>query len=512
MSLRFCQLPPDTAMAKPSVCADLILQMGWRDACGPRQPLNRRLYHAIRRAIDSAALAPRSRLPASRDLARELGVSRNTVNHAYGQLQVEGYVCSQVGSGTYVADILPEAMLLSGGRMPQPPAVRQAVSRPGLSVQAQDLLAHASASEQQWGAFMPGVPDVTLFPRALYARLHHRLLCHAGPGLLTYGTQGGVAAIRHALAQHLRVARSVHCDAQQVLMTEGVHQAIELVVRSLANPGDCVWMEDPGYWGIANVLRMQHGLHTVRVPVDAEGMQLPAGLPAPRLIFVTPSHQYPLGAVMSMARRRALLAYAREAGAWIVEDDYDSEFRFSGSPVPSMQGMEEDAPVIYVGTFSKTLYPGLRMGYMVLPRLLAQPLRRIHAELYREGHQLSQHVVAELIREGHYAAHIRRMRLLYGKRRRMLLGLIERYLGAAYLPAIESGAGLHFVMPLPEHADDVKLAAALRHASVLAQPLSRYYAGGQGQRGLLLGYGSVGEEEIGAAFFRMLKVLAGALA
>lgn len=497
-------------MAKPSVCADLIQQMGWRDAGGAGEsggPLNRRLYRAIRRCIDSGALAPRSRLPASRDLARELGVSRNTVNHAYEQLQVEGYVSRQVGSGTYVADILPAAMLLTGGRAPLRAPAQPAASPGGLSEQALALLAHASASDRQWGAFMPGVPDVTLFPRAAYARIHNRLLRHARPELLTYGTRGGVDALKSALAGHLRVARSAHCEAGQILVTEGVHQAIDLVARSLANPGDCVWMEEPGYWGISNVLRMQHGLRTFAVPVDAEGMQLPTDLPAPRLIFVTPSHQYPLGAVMSMARRRALLAYAREVGAWIVEDDYDSEFRFSGSPVPSMQGMEPDAPVIYIGTFSKTLYPGLRMGYMLLPRALGPALQTLHAELYREGHQLSQHVVAELIAEGHYAAHIRKMRLLYGKRRRMLLALIERYLGADYLPWMESGAGLHFVMQLPGQADDVRLAEALKREDILVKPLSRYYAGPDKRRGLLLGYACVDEAEIGAAFFRMLKVL-----
>ncbi len=494
-------------MAKPSVCADLILQMDWRALDGERARLNRALYLALRQAMDSGALLPGSRLPASRDLARELGVSRNTVNHAYEQLHVEGYVRSQVGRGTQVVDTLPEALLLSGGRAPARRAAAAPVAGRGLSAQAQALLQTAQASAQQWGAFMPGVPDVTEFPRATYARIHNRLLRHAGPQLLTYGTRGGVDALKQALAGHLRVARSVDCGPGQVLITEGVHQAIDLVVRSLADPGDCVWMEEPGYWGIANVLRMQHGLHLHSVPVDEEGMQLPEGLPAPRLIFVTPSHQYPLGAVMSMARRRALIAYARRVGAWIVEDDYDSEFRFSGSPVPSMQGMEEGAPVIYIGTFSKTLYPGLRMGYMVLPPSLGSALQTLHAELYREGHQLSQHVVAELIGEGHYAAHIRKMRLLYGKRRRMLLGLIERYLGPAFLPWVESDAGLHFVMQLPAQQDDVALARHLRQAGVLVKPLSRYYAGPAKRYGLLLGYACVAEHEMGTAFFRMLAVL-----
>lgn len=208
-------------MAKPSVCTDLIQQMGWRDMGAEGDPLNRRLYHAIRHVIDSGALGPRSRLPASRDLARELAVSRNTVNHAYEQLQVEGYVHGQVGSGTYVADILPSALLATGGRKPSVRGTGPTERLAGLSRQAEALLAHASASDRQWGAFMPGVPDVTLFPRAVYARIHHRLLRHAGPQLLTYGTRGGVDPLKQALSGHLRVARSVHCEAGQILVTEG---------------------------------------------------------------------------------------------------------------------------------------------------------------------------------------------------------------------------------------------------------------------------------------------------
>jgi GntR family transcriptional regulator/MocR family aminotransferase len=229
-------------------------------------------------------------------------------------------------------------------------------------------------------------------------------------------------------------------------------------------------------------------------------------------VFVSPSHQYPLGAVMSLARRRALLELARQHSAWIIEDDYDSEFRYAGHPVPALQGLEPDAPVIYIGTFSKTMYPGLRMGYLVLPPALAGLFQVAHAELYRGGHLLTQAAVAEFMRCGEYAAHIRRMRLLYGKRRAVLAGLIARYLGPHSLHQHGSNAGLHLVLRLPDDADDQAIAAACKAGGILVRPLSRYFIGPRVQQGLLLGYACVPEEEIAPAFAILLECLAVAAA
>ncbi|MFM9924479.1 PLP-dependent aminotransferase family protein [Variovorax sp. H27-G14] len=499
-----------------SICADLVLQRmapkaNAADATnatdGTSPALNRQLYDCLREAILDGSLPPSSPLPASRDLARETAMSRNTVLHAYAQLQAEGYVHSRVGSGTFVAATTPESQLSAGRARATAPEAPGAVR---LAKRAQALVADASAAPRQWGAFMPGVPDVTQFPHRTFGRIVSRLWRAPAPELLTYSHGGGHPALREAIAEHLRVARAVRCNADQVLVTEGVHQAIDLSLRMLADPRDTVWVEEPGYWGFHKVLQMDSTrVRALKVEVGDDDPQAgwPRGGTPPRLMFVTPSHQYPLGSVMSLARRRALLDHARASGGWIFEDDYDSEFRFAGRPIPSMQGLEADSPVIYVGTFSKTLFPGLRVGYMVLPRALAAPFRTAHADLYREGHALTQVALAELIDQGHYAAHIRRMRVLYARRRALLAGLIATHLGPAYLHPQASNAGLHLVLQLPEGSDDVAISSDAEAHGVLTRPLSRYYRRSGAQRGLLLGYACVQEADIEPAFMVLLACL-----
>ena len=487
-----------------SICADLVLHRLTPDAGAA---LNRQLYDCLREAILDGSLPPSSALPASRDLARETGMSRNTVLHAYAQLQAEGYVHSRVGSGTFVAATTPESQLSAGRARAAAPA---AVTPVRLARRAQALVNDASAASRQWGAFMPGVPDVTQFPHRTFGRILARLWRAPAPELLTYSHGGGHPALRAAIAEHLRVARAVRCDADQVLVTEGVHQAIDMSLRMLVDPRDTVWVEEPGYWGFHKVLQMDAArVRPLQVESvdDSAGAGWPRGGTPPRLIFVTPSHQYPLGSVMSLARRRALLDFARASGGWIVEDDYDSEFRFAGRPIPAMQGLEPDSPVIYIGTFSKTLFPGLRVGYMVLPRALAAPFRTAHADLYREGHAITQLALAELMEQGHYAAHIRRMRVLYARRRALLASLISEHLGPASLHPQASNAGLHLVLRLPEGSDDVVIAARAEARGVLTRPLSRYYRRSGAQRGLLLGYACVQESDIEPAFRVLLECI-----
>ncbi|RXN92635.1 DNA-binding protein [Achromobacter aloeverae] len=499
-----CQIA-EAALIK-SICADLVLQ---RLAPAGGGTLNRQLYECLRGAILDGSLPPSSPLPASRDLAREIGMSRNTVLHAYEQLRTEGYVHARVGSGTFVAETAPDSYL-SAERMQGLQAAAAEPSAAGaparLARRAQALLSNVSAAPAQWGAFMPGVPDVTQFPNRHFSRILSRLWRDPAPQLLTYAHGGGHPALRAAIAEHVRVARSVRCDPSQILVTEGVHQAVDLSLRMLVDPRETVWVEEPGYWGFHKVLQMVSAV-VKPLRVEAEGSGWPAGKVPPRLIFVTPSHQYPLGLVMSLARRRELLEYARASGSWIVEDDYDSEFRYAGRPIPAMQGLEEDAPVIYIGTFSKTLFPGLRVGYMVLPRVLAEPFRAAHADLYREGHALTQAALAELLEQGHYAAHIRRMRVLYARRRALLEGLINRYLGPDYLDPQSSNAGLHLVLRLPPDCDDVAISAAAQARGVLTRPLSRYYMHPGARRGLLLGYACVHEKDIAPAFHTLRACL-----
>lgn len=485
-----------------SLISDLLLQ---RLAEQHDNKLYKRLYNAIRISILDGSLKPSSRLPASRDLAKMLALSRNTILTVYEQLLAEGYLLTRKGSGTFVSETLPDSYLSSASIALNSEQKSQPVE---FSKRGINLLKHASASPQQWGAFIPGVPDVTTFPHHLFSKIQGRINRRPTPQDLTYGSQGGSPELRHALVDHLRIARSVRCDPEQILITEGIHQAIDLITRMLCNPKDHVWLEDPGYWGIRNVLRI-NDMTICPIPVDQAGMVLPKNVDEkPRLIIVTPSHQYPLGSVMSLRRRQRLLALAAKSGSWIIEDDYDSEFRFSGQPIPALQGLQKDAPVIYLGTFSKTLYPALRLGYMILPKPLANELKSAHSELYRGGHLLIQKALGQFITEGHYAAHIRRMRLLYARRRAFLSDLIVLHLGKEALSQFNTNAGLHLILNLPDSCDDQAICQKAGEQGVLVRPLSSYYMLEKNARkGLLMGFACVVEEQMAAAFMQLLAII-----
>lgn len=469
------------------------------------EKLHRRLYAAICSCILEGNLKPATRMPPSRDLASELALSRNTVLRVYEQLQAEGYISARTSSGTFVTDSVLDNLGQAPNKQLVSPATHE--DHTSLSARSLELLGHASASPRQWGAFIPGVPDVHSFPHRTLKKIQDRLARRLRPEFLTYDATGGLIELKEALADYLRTARGVRCTPDQILITEGIHQALDLVTRSLCNPGDNTWIEEPGYWGIKNILRI-NAVNFSAIPVDEQGMVPPACVePAPKLIFVTPSHQYPLGPVMSLGRRRQLLYQARETHSWIVEDDYDSEFRFSGQPIPSLQGLEEDAPVIYIGTFSKTLYPALRLGYVVIPKPLAAPLMKVHNDLYRGGHLLIQAALAEFIREGYYAAHIRKMRQLYSRRRHTLVELIVSQLGEDYLGPYSSNAGLHLILQLPAGTDDSAIAQQANAQGLLVRPLSRYYVKEEKRSGLLLGFASIEEHEMAAAFTRLAGII-----
>lgn len=484
-----------------SLVADLVL-VRLQEEADPL--LHKRLYKAIRRSILDGSLPPHSRLPPSRDLAGELRISRNTILTVYEQLLAEGYVVSRRGSGTFVAKTLPDMFpsASSANENSAMPATTAYISRRG-----QHLLSHVSASPRQWGAFIPGVPDVNAFPHPLFSKIQARISRRPKPEQLSYSCNGGTPELQHALVDYLRVARGVQCQADQILITEGIHQAIDLVTRMLCDNGDLAWVEEPSYWGIRHVLAMNE-VRAEPITVDANGLCPPDTIAeAPGLIFVTPSHQYPLGAVMSLERRQRLLALAHQHGSWIVEDDYDSEFRFSGQPIPALQGLAPEAPVVYVGTFSKTLYPGLRLGYVVLPRPLTAELKNAHTELYRGGHSLIQLALAEFINAGHYSAHIRRMRLLYSRRRIFLTELIQQYCGPHALSDFSDNAGLHLILNLPDEADDVAIAQDANKHNILVRPLSRYYLTAQRKKGLLMGFASQPESQMEPAFNILLECL-----
>ncbi|HEY3048927.1 MAG TPA: PLP-dependent aminotransferase family protein [Polaromonas sp.] len=476
--------------------------------------MNRELYELIKSEILMGSLSGGTRLPPSRILGQEIGVSRNTVLHAYDQLLAEGYVTATVGRGTFVADVPLDPSRCH--KTTTPKALSSGPEDGGravLSSRGARLLERRGASDRQWGAFAAGVPDVSLFPRDIWARLLGRHWRKPQSEMLSYSTGGGHPALRRALAEHLRLVRSVQCEPEQIIVTAGIHQAIDLVARLLGDVGDRAWVEDPGYWGTRSVLA-SNGIEVTPVPVDPHGLapdnELLRG-PAPRFIFTTPSHQYPLGMVMSLPRRLMLIEYARQAGCWIIEDDYDSEFRFEGRPLASLQGLDTHERVIYMGTFSKTLFPGLRTGYMVLPRSIATSAMQALSELYREGQLVQQAALADFMAEGHYAAHIRRVRQSYARRHTLLREALSRHLGNDW-PVASREAGLHLVLLLPDDADDVGISNAIRAHQILARPLSRYYESpANARKGLLLGYACVPEEAIDEGVRTIARAVGSAL-
>jgi GntR family transcriptional regulator/MocR family aminotransferase len=468
------------------------------------QPMNRQIYVIIREAILARLLPVGFRLPSTRELALGLGISRNTVTYGYDQLMAEGYLESRTGAGTFIADTVPDQLT----QRQLPKAVSEAPNGPELSARGAKLIAQAGASDLQWGAFMPGVPDVTRFPHRVWSRLQNKHWRRSRADLLTYGGAGGYAPLREAIAEHLRIARSVNCRAEQVIITTGTHQSLDVLVKLLGEVGDSAWIEDPCYWGTRSVLEST-GINPIAIPVDGEGLALQRAdlRHPPRFICVTPSHQYPLGMVMSLSRRRLLLEYAAAQKVWIIEDDYDSEFRYGSRPLASLQGMDRHDRVLYMGTYSKTLFPGLRVGFIVVPDSLAAVVSTGVSELYRGSQVFLQAVLADFMTEGHFASHVRRMSVLYAERLQELRGAIEGHFGDS-MAAIGDEAGLHLVLRLPSGSNDVAISRAARAAGIIARPLSGYYAGPDtAHSGLLLGYACVPAEQIRPAFDKLAALI-----
>ncbi|SFU97487.1 MocR-like pyridoxine biosynthesis transcription factor PdxR [Pseudoduganella namucuonensis] len=469
----------------------------------PRLPQQRRLYEAAKVAIHQNRLGAGNKLPSTRDLASDLGIARNTVIAAFGQLAAEGYVNSVLGSGTYVADLRELARgMRSGGKdvTGQQHTMPTVAPAPPLSRRGEELTRYAAGARYEIQPFAPGDADFSSFPFKQWQRLQNRVWREARADLLDYGQCGGYLPLRQAITEYLRLSRSVKVSVEQVMITSGTQQSLDLCAQLLADAGDTAWVEDPCYWGARRVFQAR-GLKLHPVTVDADGMALePEDLATrPRLVYVTPSHQYPTGAVMSLSRRRALLDVAVRKNAWILEDDYDSEFRYTGRPLAALQGLDHDNRVVYMGTFSKVLYPGIKVGYMVAPRELVEPFKSALYDLQRPGQLMVQAALADFMALGHFTTHVRKIRQIYGARRETLRRTLAQHLGAkaAQLVAISSEeSGLHLVVELPDWADDVALQALAREAGLSVYPLSSYYLAPPVRRGLLVGYAYVTPEKI----------------
>jgi GntR family transcriptional regulator/MocR family aminotransferase len=472
-------------------------------------PLHRQLYDGVRHLILQGNLAAGARLPSTRSLALDLGVSRNTVSTAFEQLWAEGYVEGKLGSGTYVSRVLPDHLL----QVPARPRAEEALSRrPGLSRRGRMLtgtpvsISHLAPVRP----FQPGLPALGDFPGETWGRLLIRRWRARTPALMGYGDPAGHRPLREAIVTYLAGARGVQCRPEQVIVVSGSQQALDFAAHLLLDPGDGAWIEEPGYLG-ARAALLGAGARLAAVPADAEGInptRVAAADKKPRLIYVTPSHQYPLGVTMSLARRLALLDAAAQAGAWVLEDDYDSEYRYASRPLAALQGLDRQGRVIYLGTFSKVLFPALRLGYLVVPEDLTEGFIAAHALADRHCPSLVQAVLADFIADGHFARHLRRMRTLYAERQEALVKSARRELGG--LLEVEPGeAGMHLVGWLPENVDDRVAARAAAEAGVTTAPLSAYRMGAPGRGGLLLGYAAFPPRDIRDGVRRLAGALGG---
>jgi GntR family transcriptional regulator / MocR family aminotransferase len=468
------------------------------------RPLFRQLYDSIRNAVLEGRLAPGSGLPPSRGLAAALGVSRNTVSLAYDQLVAEGYLRGQPRSGMRVAATLPAR---PGGK---PARVAPARHAPGLSVRGQAIASASMPASPVAGSlprpFRPGIPALDRFPLRVWSRLAHRLLRR--PPWLGYGDAAGYPPLRRAIAEYVSAARGASCTAAQVIVVSGSQQGVDLAARVLLDPADEVWMEDPGYPGSRAAL-FAAGARVVPVPVDGEGLRVVDGersAPRARMAYVSPSHQFPLGATMSASRRLELLRWASRAGAWILEDDYDSEFRYSTRPLASLQGMDQDGRVVYIGTFSKTLAPALRLGYLIVPAAMAQAFAAARAVCDRHSPVMDQAVLADFLTEGHFARHVRRMRALYAERQEALVAALRQQLEGR-LEIGPTGAGMHLVGLLGAGEDDAAISAQISDAGLEAPALSRYAMVQPSRGGLLLGWAAYEPDAIRSSVTRLAGLL-----
>jgi GntR family transcriptional regulator/MocR family aminotransferase len=447
------------------------------DPAGADGPLYRQVYERFRGAIAQGTLKPGDRIPSARALAKELGVARGTVEVAYSLLASEGYIQARGQAGTVV----------SPGLQPQ-----AAAAAPPPAAPARD--------EQAWPRssgilpFQMGLPALDAFPRKLWARLGARQLRALQAPELAYPPSGGLPALRSATAAYLQVARGIHCQPSQVFITSGYNHTLRLILQALFEPGDRVWMEDPGY-PPTRLLLEQARLQAVPVPVDHDGLVVGAGIeraPRARGAGVTPAHQSPLCMSLSLPRRQALLDWAERSGAWIVEDDYDGEYRYVSRPLPALKSLDTQGRVLYAGTFSKVLFPGLRLAYLVVPEAQAARFEQF-CWLAGGAPALTQAILSAFMAEGHFGRHIQRMRRLYGERRDAAAAGLAAALGTRMRIEPQPG-GMHLVARMEGNQADRPLARRMLEQGLYAEALSRWFAAPDGQSGLLLSFTNIASE------------------
>ena len=473
----------------------------WQLDRGSGTPLTRQIYMQVRGAVLSGALGPGTRVPSSREMASQLGVARTSVVAAYEHLLAEGYIESRRGSGTFISGELDGL----ASRPTTPRAAKR--SAPIVARAFTDFERSAAQSEPR--PFNTGRTLIDARTAETWRTLTHRAVRILGANALGYSDPAGLIELRQSICDYLRAARAVRCEPDQIIVTAGTQQAIDIAIRVLLEPGDDVWVEDPGY----PLTYAQLELAKVKphpVIVDAQGLVVSAGrraAPQARAAFVTPSHQFPTGVALSMARRLELLAWARKSDAFIIEDDYTSEFRYSGPPLASLQGLDDSERVIYVGTLNKALFPGLRIGYVVVPRALLQAFVGARYLIDRQPPTLQQTVTAEFMQQGHFAAHIRRMRHLYREQRDALATTLEKR-ASDWLEVAVPDQGMHLVAYLRGGLSDIAIEAAAQHEGIMVRAISRFYRGAKPRAGLMLGFSGFPRQLIVPAAAKLAKVIA----
>jgi GntR family transcriptional regulator / MocR family aminotransferase len=481
-----------------------------RDAA---EPLHDQLSRQIRDEIRSGNFSQSSsRLPSSRALAADLGISRVTVNLAFSQLRAEGYLVSKPGSGTFVADPLPEAFLSAdqGKLSPQKTQETRLSDRvnriPDSRVKEQFDLGPTGVAP---GILLQsGIPAVDEFPIATWERLRAQLLAKKGVNLLRYGSNRGDTDLRKAVAAYLCDFRGAHCQPDQIVIVAGMQQAMLISAMAVLDPGDVAWIEDPGFHQARRVFALA-GATLVPRPVDAEGIVIEGAKkkPAPRIIYVTPSHQFPLGVTMSLRRRKALLEFAHRSGAYILEDDYNAEFRFSGPPLPCLQGLDRSGRVIYAGTMSKILYPSLRLGYLLVPAPLADAVAKLRTAMDQHSPTIDQATLARFIAEGFYLSHVRRMRRIYSERRDVFIEQFNKLLGDRLTLQI-ADAGLHALAWFRSKEDFALIQRAAPTLGVKVSPLSFFCINAKLPPALMLGFAAWSPAQIREGLGRLANALA----
>lgn len=476
-------------------------------------PLYRQIYEAIRRAILDGEFHSTMPLPATRLLAGQLSVSRMTVINAYEQLLAEGYLEARAGAGTFVAAHLPEEFLQTTKVKNQKQSEETAPRKIKVSEYGKNLSENGTMFLQHYGGtvfvpFQQSLPAIDLFPFEVWARIAQRQQKNPSSAILNYGNPAGYSLLREAVAAYLASARGVRCTPEQVVITNGTQQALDLIGRIFLEKKDEVLIEDPCYLGARNIFAAT-GARIVPVPLDGEGFDLERAKKKSsraRLVYVTPSHQYPLGITMSLKRRLNLLEWAGKNDAFVVEDDYDSEYRYAGRPLASLQGLDRDGRVIYLGTFSKTIFPALRLGYMVVPTDLIEMFTAARAMTDLHSPTVEQAILAEFLADGHFSRHVRRMRGIYAKRQQILVEESMKHL-KGLLEIAPDESGMNLIGWLPEGVSDRSVANRAKAMDMRISPISALCLDEKLPGGLLLGYTAFDEKQIKRAVKKLTTVI-----